>query len=88
MMHMYMFVHLQNTCASYFPFVDMYYKCSTYHDGILLTAEYFRLTLLKCDGGQKDEGHRADAMLTNLPNTSSSKTGVVVKGLGSWERIL
>ena len=31
------------------------------------------MSLVKCDGGQKDEGHRPDAVLTNLPNTSSSE---------------
>ena len=32
-----------------------------------------KLSLVNCDGGQKDDSHRPDAMVTNLPNTTSSK---------------
>ena len=32
-----------------------------------------KLSLVNCDGGQKDDNHRPDAMVTNLPNTTSSK---------------
>ena len=42
---------------------------------MLLIAECLKLTLVKCDGGQKDEGHRADSMFTNIPSTSSSEEG-------------
>lgn len=49
---------------------------------------------MKCDGGQKDEGHRPDAVLTNLPNTSSSeregmsgRSEEVVSGRGGWRKM-
>ena len=42
---------------------------------MLLIAECLKLSLVKCDGGQKDEGHRADSMFTNIPSTSSSEEG-------------
>ena len=65
-----------------------------------ILAECLKLSLVKCDGGQKDEGHRPDAVLTNLPNTSSStrerrneggsENGVSgrveTKGKGMWRK--
>lgn len=39
----------------------------------LRLGECMKLSLVNCDGGQKDDNHRPDAMVTNLPNTTSSK---------------
>ena len=38
-----------------------------------VVAECLKFSLVNCDGGEKDDQHRADAMITNLPGTSSSE---------------
>ena len=39
----------------------------------LRVAECLKLSLVSCDGGEKDESHRSDAMITNLPGSSTSE---------------
>ena len=48
-----------------------YLMCAIFF--IVDLGECMKLSLVNCDGGQKDDSHRPDAMVTNLPNTTSSK---------------
>ena len=64
----------------------IFIKSCTHTIFIAYVAECLKLSLVSCDGGQKDENHRPDSMLSNQPNTSSSKLLVdfSVEALKEW----
>ena len=53
----------------------------------MLAAESVKLALVLCDGGEKDDTHKAENVLTNELSPSGSEFNTLYTGRVEWRRV-